>query len=131
MNPLTGGLWFHVARAAPTGLALADDVVARADALDWPPLAARAREARAVFLNRMGKAEEAESGSIDAYIMAAKSEAWTVATNAAIHLVVGVGYKLGRTDLYLRTLTGPIATDYQINTPTGPGSAAFVGCVGT
>jgi tRNA A-37 threonylcarbamoyl transferase component Bud32/tetratricopeptide (TPR) repeat protein len=80
------------------GLELAAQAVTRADALGWEPLAARAREDQALFLNRLGRSEEAEAASIDAYMVAAKSGTWDVAVNAAIHLVFVVGYQQKRTD---------------------------------
>lgn len=75
----------------PEGLKRARTALADAEAVDWPPLSAAARQLEGHLLEKTGAYVEAEATSLMAYKEAAKVQAWDVAASAAVELVYIVG----------------------------------------
>jgi tetratricopeptide (TPR) repeat protein len=84
------------------GLKTAREAVEQAESLDWPVLSATARSVEGFLLNRNGDYPAAEVASADAYLQAAKVEAWGVAAEAAVRLISIIGYQQARHDEGLR-----------------------------
>jgi eukaryotic-like serine/threonine-protein kinase len=77
-------------------LTVARDVLQRAEAIQWPPLVAKARFQLGSLLEKTGAYGEAEEALEAAYFEAAKAGAIEVATAAANALVFVVGDELAR-----------------------------------
>jgi tetratricopeptide (TPR) repeat protein len=73
------------------GLKQGRSALADAEALDWPPITAAARQLEGHLLMKTGDYPEAEAASLAAYMAAAKVRAWGVAAGAAVDLVGSVG----------------------------------------
>jgi eukaryotic-like serine/threonine-protein kinase len=78
------------------GLVVARGALARAQALDWPPIVASARLMHGALLQRTGEYSAAEAELKTAYFEAAKLGVLAVAVDAAEALVYMVGYVLAR-----------------------------------
>jgi tetratricopeptide (TPR) repeat protein/predicted Ser/Thr protein kinase len=78
------------------GLELARESLAQAEALAWPPLTAAARLRVGTLLDYTGPHEEAAATLEQAYFEAAKIDAYDVAADAAVRLVLTIGMRLGR-----------------------------------
>ncbi|HWB75061.1 MAG TPA: tetratricopeptide repeat-containing protein kinase family protein, partial [Nannocystaceae bacterium] len=84
------------------GLALAEDAVERARALDWPPLVALAHQRLGFLLDRRGDYAEAEVALEQAFFEASLAGATEVSAASADKLVFTVGYRLARHEEGLR-----------------------------
>ena len=62
-----------------------------AEDVGWPPLHAEALHLEAGVLMRLGQADEARERAVDAYMIAAESEAWRIASRAATMLAHSAG----------------------------------------
>lgn len=80
------------------GLEVAREALARAEALDWPPIVAGARLAHGGLLQRKGEFSRAEAELKTAYFEAAKLGATQLTADAADALVYLIGYVLARHD---------------------------------
>jgi tetratricopeptide (TPR) repeat protein len=78
------------------GLALAEEALADAEALEWPPLIATARLHVGLMLDELGSYAEAEAALEEAYFEADQGVAPGVPVHAAAKLVVVVGVRLAR-----------------------------------
>ena len=76
----------------PRGLELVATTLAEAEELAWAPLSAEAYRLRAKLRNASGEEEAAVEDATRAYLDAAKSGAWQLASVAATDLVHFVGY---------------------------------------
>ncbi len=77
-------------------LAIVEPAAMQAEVLGWPPMLARARALQGRILEQLGRYDEAEAASEDAYYTAAKASAWQTAADAAVDLVYIVGYRQRR-----------------------------------
>lgn len=70
----------------------------RAQVLNWPRFTAATRAMEAKFLGRLGKPDDAERVGREAFMLAANSGAWDVASSTATQLTYVVGYSQARFD---------------------------------
>jgi tetratricopeptide (TPR) repeat protein len=84
------------------GTELAERALARAETLDWPPLAAAAHQRLGFVLERSGDYARAEAELETAFFAASRAGAIEVAAAAADKLVFTVGYRQARHDDGLR-----------------------------
>ncbi|MCX4243990.1 serine/threonine-protein kinase [Paraliomyxa miuraensis] len=77
-------------------LALARDVVAETEDLDWPPTRAAAHILHGELLARTAEYERGEAAILEGYAVAAEAGAWDTAARAANDLILDVGYRRSR-----------------------------------
>ncbi|MEM9454812.1 MAG: serine/threonine-protein kinase [Myxococcota bacterium] len=86
----------HATGRYAAGLQVARAARLQAEELSWSPLTAHARATEARLLDATGAYAEGETAGIDAYVEAARAEAWDVAMVAAVQLVDNVGIEQAR-----------------------------------
>ncbi len=79
-------------------LQLLEHVLARGEALAWPPLTLEAKRLRAYNMGELGEFEAAAELSAEVYSEAARAGVWRVAATAANNAARVLGYRLTRYD---------------------------------